>query len=93
MITMIIVGLWHAASWTFIFWGGLHGAYLCINHIWRKRGYTMPNWMGWIITFLAVVFSRVFSRSENFETAFSIIKAMGDMLVPMGHIRFLIMKI
>jgi D-alanyl-lipoteichoic acid acyltransferase DltB (MBOAT superfamily) len=41
MATMLIGGLWHGASWTFVIWGGLHGLYalfdracllLCVNH-------------------------------------------------------------
>src|SRR4051794_4026493 len=32
MITMLLGGLWHGAAWTFVVWGALHGAYLCINH-------------------------------------------------------------
>ena len=35
MITMLLGGLWHGASWTFVIWGGLHGLYLAINHGWR----------------------------------------------------------
>jgi alginate O-acetyltransferase complex protein AlgI len=34
-ITMLLGGLWHGASWTFMLWGGLHGAYLAINHAFR----------------------------------------------------------
>ena len=26
MITMVLGGLWHGASWNFVIWGGLHGA-------------------------------------------------------------------
>jgi len=33
-ITMLLGGLWHGAGWNFIIWGGLHGGYLMINHIW-----------------------------------------------------------
>lgn len=29
MITMILGGLWHGASWNFIFWGVYHGTILC----------------------------------------------------------------
>jgi len=36
MLTMVIGGLWHGASWTFVAWGTLHGAYLIINHVWRR---------------------------------------------------------
>jgi D-alanyl-lipoteichoic acid acyltransferase DltB (MBOAT superfamily) len=35
MITMLLGGLWHGASWTFVIWGALHGSYLVINHGWR----------------------------------------------------------
>ncbi len=34
-LTMLLGGLWHGASWTFIIWGGLHGLYLIINHAYR----------------------------------------------------------
>lgn len=34
MITMLLGGLWHGASWTFVIWGGLHGFYLMVNHAW-----------------------------------------------------------
>ena len=35
-ITMLLGGLWHGASWTFMLWGGLHGFYLSINHAFRR---------------------------------------------------------
>src|SRR5207253_93029 len=38
MITMLLGGLWHGAAWTFVAWGALHGAYLCINHAWSNFG-------------------------------------------------------
>ena len=31
MATFLVSGLWHGANWTFIFWGGLHGALLVIE--------------------------------------------------------------
>lgn len=31
MLTMLIGGLWHGASWTFVVWGGLHGLYLAAH--------------------------------------------------------------
>ena len=41
MITMLLGGLWHGAAWTFVVWGALHGAYLCINHAWNNYGPTI----------------------------------------------------
>lgn len=31
MITMLLGGLWHGASWVFVIWGGLHGMALAID--------------------------------------------------------------
>ncbi|MCP2228853.1 alginate O-acetyltransferase complex protein AlgI [Pseudomonas silensiensis] len=36
MLSMLLGGLWHGANWTFVIWGALHGAYLCINHMFQK---------------------------------------------------------
>ncbi|MEM8719167.1 MAG: MBOAT family O-acyltransferase [Cyanobacteria bacterium P01_G01_bin.39] len=84
--TMLLGGLWHGAGWTFVFWGGLHGSYLMVNHLYRsirqKLGHNLKNdgWMlrstGWIITFTAVVISWVFFKANNFDTATSILKSM-----------------
>src|ERR1700761_7294189 len=35
-VTMLLGGLWHGAGWTFLIWGGLHGVYLCANHLWQR---------------------------------------------------------
>ena len=79
LITMLLAGLWHGAGWTFIFWGGLHGLYICINHLWRKAGRSMPKPIGWFITFMAVNMAWVFFRAEDFQTAFAVIAAMFGM--------------
>jgi D-alanyl-lipoteichoic acid acyltransferase DltB (MBOAT superfamily) len=34
MATMLLGGLWHGASWSFVLWGGLHGLYLVVNRAW-----------------------------------------------------------
>jgi alginate O-acetyltransferase complex protein AlgI len=36
-ITFVLVGLWHGAGWTFILFGAMHGAYLCVNEAWNLR--------------------------------------------------------
>lgn len=36
MLTMLIGGLWHGASWMFVLWGGLHGLYLAVERYWRR---------------------------------------------------------
>ncbi len=36
MLTMLLGGLWHGASWNFVFWGGLHGVSLAIHKAWTS---------------------------------------------------------
>jgi alginate O-acetyltransferase complex protein AlgI len=38
LLTMLLCGLWHGASWNFVFWGGLHGTALAIHRIWKNLG-------------------------------------------------------
>lgn len=35
MVTMLLGGLWHGASWNFVIWGGLHGLALVIHRLYR----------------------------------------------------------
>ena len=37
MITMLLGGLWHGAGWTFVIWGGLHGAGLAVTRMHQRR--------------------------------------------------------
>lgn len=76
MITMLLAGLWHGANWTFILFGGLHGAYLCIDQWWRKQGISLPKWLAWGITFAALLFSLVAFRAETVGDAVALSQAM-----------------
>jgi alginate O-acetyltransferase complex protein AlgI len=84
MTTMLLGGLWHGAGWTFIAWGGVHGALLVANHIWRgareRLRITKMSRVGtalcWALTFLAVATTWVLFRADTFSAAASIIKAM-----------------
>ena len=69
MAVMLIGGLWHGASWTFVAWGGLQGLYLSLNHMWRGTGATMPRLLGWSLTMSAVVFAWVAFRAPDFQSA------------------------
>ena len=76
MITMGLGGLWHGASWTFVVWGLLHGAYLVVNNIWMRFGRSLPAPLAWAITFLAVVISWVLFRATTFSGAMTMMSAM-----------------
>ena len=68
LITMILGGLWHGASWTFVIWGTLHGLYLIVNHLWKKTNLALSPWFSWALTFLSIVFAWGWFRVENVET-------------------------
>ena len=86
MTTMILGGLWHGASWTFVAWGTLHGIYLVINHAWRAifprravtstPGTTMGGYFSVALTFLAVVVAWVLFRADSFASALVMYKGM-----------------
>jgi alginate O-acetyltransferase complex protein AlgI len=87
MITMLIGGLWHGAGWTFVFWGALHGMYLCANHGWRaltsRWTISLPPLLAKPLavglTFFAVVIAWVFFRAETFTGALLMLQSMFDL--------------
>ena len=85
-ITMLLGGLWHGASWTFLAWGGLHGFYLIINHAWNafceelklrgNKSYLLWNTASWLLTFISVMVAWVFFRAADFTVAQNVLKGM-----------------
>lgn len=99
LVTMILGGLWHGASWNFVIWGGLHGFYLIVNHCFRSLPF--PVWtqkikgisfLKWILTFICILIAWVFFRSPSVERALDILKGMfflhGVNLKPYSEIIF-----
>lgn len=85
MITMLLGGLWHGAGWTFLIWGGLHGTYLCANHLWQgrraeprpvERPSRIVSGLSWVATFGAVVLAWVFFRAASLSGALHMLAAM-----------------
>ena len=71
-LTMLIGGLWHGASWNFVFWGGLHGTLLAINHVAHNVGIRLPRGLGWVLTMTAVTLGWVIFRTTETDAAFRI---------------------
>ncbi len=76
MVTMLLGGLWHGAGWTFVAWGGLHGAALAVNGAWNRAGWRLPQALGWAITLLFVLAAWVLFRAPDFATAGRMLWAM-----------------
>lgn len=81
MLTMLLGGLWHGASWNFMVWGGLNGLGLLAHKQWsRIRPYRVEGWMlrglGILITLLFITFTRIWFRAPDWSTAMSIVNQL-----------------
>lgn len=86
MTTMLLGGLWHGAGWTFIIWGGLHGVYLWLSHLWRwgvrdrlpSKGllHGCVHSVSIVVTFVAVTLAFVFFRADDVHTAWQMVSDM-----------------
>ncbi len=83
MATMLLGGLWHGAGWNFVLWGGLHGAFLVINHGWRKLMGSDDAAHGRLVTaasvlltFILVVIAWVPFRATSLEATLGIWSGM-----------------
>jgi D-alanyl-lipoteichoic acid acyltransferase DltB (MBOAT superfamily) len=75
MITMLLGGLWHGASWTFVVWGGLHGCYLVAYRV-LGVGSTAAGpraVVRTVVFFQWVCVAWVFFRAESFATALDVL--------------------
>ena len=77
LIVFIISGIWHGPTWGYIIFGTLHGIGIIVNHIFNKINlFNINKFCGWFLTIMYVNFTLIFFRSENLNTALSIIKSM-----------------
>jgi D-alanyl-lipoteichoic acid acyltransferase DltB (MBOAT superfamily) len=90
MLTMLLGGLWHGASWRFIAWGGLHGSYLigerALKSLCQGRA-LLRHWsvdlLLALLTYALVCITWVFFRAADFPTAFHLIATM---FTPPGYL-------
>jgi D-alanyl-lipoteichoic acid acyltransferase DltB (MBOAT superfamily) len=80
-VVFLLAGLWHGANWTYVVWGGLHGAYLVVGAMtkeWRDAVASrfLPGRLMWvrtlwqvIVTFHLFAFSLVIFRARSLTDA------------------------
>ncbi len=81
LAVMLIGGLWHGAAWTFVVWGGIHGALLAFE---RMRGKNapygrLPAPLRVALTFVLVLVSWVFFRAPDLPSAMRLLGNMAGM--------------
>jgi alginate O-acetyltransferase complex protein AlgI len=96
MLTMLLGGMWHGASWNFLIWGGYHGALLSVERAIRGRREERQEWtllypLQALFTFALVLVGWVFFRAADLRQSSQVIGRMfaggpGKMLLQPWHI-------
>lgn len=76
MITFLLSGIWHGASWMLVIWGGCHALALIVHRTWVIYGGKMRDSVGRILTFLFLMLSGAFFRADNLTMAFDMLKQL-----------------
>ena len=98
LFSMLLSGIWHGASWIYIFWGGVHGLGLIVNHYWRKTKIKLHKHIARIITFIFIILTMVIFRSSNWTQLTNIISTMFNpsniiLPVPMENTLYFLEKV
>ncbi|MBE6097709.1 MAG: MBOAT family protein [Schwartzia succinivorans] len=88
MITFLVSGLWHGANWTFVFWGGIHGAVQVIENLLglnKVERHGRNRILSAILIFTICNVAWVFFRSRTISDAFYI---LGNIIIPTSGIEW-----
>ncbi len=75
LVTFLVSGLWHGASWTYVFWGGLHGLGQIVEKEWDRRfsPKRRKNPLRVLLVFIFVCVAWIFFRSDSFSDAIYVV--------------------
>jgi D-alanyl-lipoteichoic acid acyltransferase DltB (MBOAT superfamily) len=75
--TMVLIGVWHGPSWTYVLFGLLHAAFLLINHTWRLwRAPPLAPVVAVLLTYGAVLAGGVLFRAASPAEAVTMLAGM-----------------
>lgn len=96
MVTFLVSGLWHGASWSFVVWGGLNGAFQVAGEwlrplrerLWQPicpdRDHPVRRAVQIVTTFVLIDFAWLFFRSGSFRWGCGMLRHMVVNLHPGG---------
>ena len=66
LITMVLIGLWHGAGWTFVLWGLWHGVLISLDRLlnWKPQR-QLVGFLAGLLTFHLVALGWVMFNSDN----------------------------
>lgn len=92
ILTMVLGGLWHGPSWTFVIWGLLHGVGQAVVRGWQVfRGpvglnFRLVQWMSTFATVQFVCFAWIFFRATSLDNAILILDRLASGTVSYANI-------
>jgi alginate O-acetyltransferase complex protein AlgI len=91
-LTMLLGGLWHGASWTFVAWGAMNGVFLLVERAYHdvtgkkpRRSSEMgagERFVRRLVVFHLITFTRIFFRAPTFGVALDVIR---NIVRPASH--------
>jgi len=86
LLTMMLIGLWHGAAWTFVIWGVLHGIFLIVERVLRRYSSGQPLWdRPWMqfslaaLTAALAAVTGVFFRAGYFDRAVVMLRGLAGL--------------
>lgn len=78
LLTMLLGGLWHGASWNFLIWGAIHGGMLALERVLGERNplLFLPRPVRVAVTFGVVSLAWVFFRAPDLPSALDFLKRL-----------------
>jgi hypothetical protein len=84
LLSMVLFGLWHGATLTFVVWGAYQGVLLVIHRIgqqlprkpWLNAAGAFGNTLSWLVTFTTVSLGWILFRANDLGQAMAMFKAV-----------------
>jgi alginate O-acetyltransferase complex protein AlgI len=78
LLTMVLGGLWHGASWNFVIWGSIHGGMLAFERLLGRDSLyaRLPGPVKTALAFVIVLFTWVFFRAKDLSSAVNYCRTM-----------------
>lgn len=93
VLTMLLGGLWHGASWRMVIWGFIQGAALAIERKLGIKKWTekskLNRFIGFLVTFNLFTFTLLFFRAQSHQVALEMVSQMWNYFNPEVFFQFI----
>ena len=83
LVTWLIMGIWHGASWRFAVWGAINGLYIVVHRLYKDFSAKHPSInffsysiVSWAFTNLGIMCSWIYFRAVSWDQANNILRGL-----------------